>query len=56
MVHQCYQEQEAISDVLDNEEQMCSHHHNYMEAALKFCDKSFATVQPQKKYLVEEQE
>lgn len=55
MVHQSYQEQEAIWDVLGNEEQMYSPHHNYMEAALKFYDKSSATVQLQKKYLVEEQ-
>lgn len=46
--------QEAIQDVLGSEEQMYSCH-NYMEDALRFYDKSSATVQLQEKYLVEEQ-
>lgn len=53
MVYQRYQEQEAIEDVLGNEEQIYSHHHNHMETALKSCDKS-VMIQLQKKYLLEE--
>lgn len=47
--------QEAIQDGLGKEQQMYSSHHNHMEDAPRFYDKSSAAVQLQEKCLVEEQ-